>query len=171
MSYDGREVANFVLDQCEVHARDISHLSLQKIVYFGHVWSLIKLGRPLIKHSFEAWEFGPVLPYLYRDFKSAGSGPLRARARRLDARSGERTTVAYSFDASIHELLVTVTDFYSRLTAAELVRMSHLPGSPWYQVWNHAGKANPGMLIRDEAIVEFYSTTSAPFLLECGTYQ
>ncbi len=33
MSYDGREVANFVLDFCEARNRRLTHLSLQKVVY------------------------------------------------------------------------------------------------------------------------------------------
>ena len=61
MSYDGRAVANFVLDFCDQHQRGITNLSLQKIVYFCHVWSLIEFDRPLVKQRFEAWQYGPVL--------------------------------------------------------------------------------------------------------------
>jgi uncharacterized phage-associated protein len=55
------------------------NLTVQKIVYFCNVWSLIELGRPLIRHKFEAWEFGPVLPYLYREFKNYDHSPCGSR--------------------------------------------------------------------------------------------
>lgn len=56
MSLDGRAIANFVLDYCEKHARPVTNLSLQKIIYFCHVWSLVKLQKPLVKQQFEAWQ-------------------------------------------------------------------------------------------------------------------
>ena len=61
MTHDGRAVANFVLDHVDSSGVLVTPLALQKIVYFCHVWSLIELRRPLIRHSFEAWEHGPVL--------------------------------------------------------------------------------------------------------------
>ena len=76
IGYDGRSIANFVLDFCERNGRTVTNLSLQKIVYFCHVWSLIELGKPLIRHKFEAWEYGPVLPYLYREFKGFDRSPI-----------------------------------------------------------------------------------------------
>ena len=70
MTHDGRAVANFVLDHTDRLGASLTNLSLQKLVYFCHVWSLIGLHKPLIRHSFEAWECGPVLQYLYREFKN-----------------------------------------------------------------------------------------------------
>ena len=171
MAFDGREVANFILDRCADSRREVTPLALQKIMYFCHGWALIKLRRPLVKHAFEAWEFGPVLPYLYRDFKSYEDRPITSRAFGLNLSTGERAVVKYSFDPDMQILLEGVVNFYSRLPASDLVRMSHLQGSPWYRVWNHAGKCNPGMRIDDSEIVQFYSSVEAPFLLEYGTYQ
>ena len=79
MTHDGRAIANFVLDEADCIAVAVSPLALQKIVYFCHVWSLIGLGKPLIKQSFEAWEHGPVLQYLYREFRLFGARPITAR--------------------------------------------------------------------------------------------
>jgi len=79
MSHDGRAVANFVLDVCEQAGREVTNLSLQKIVFFCHAWSLAVRKEPLVKHEFEAWQFGPVLQYLYREFKVAEREPIRER--------------------------------------------------------------------------------------------
>lgn len=156
MSFDGRAVANYVLDFCEAKNRAISPFSLQKIVYFCHVWTLIEKNIPLIKHPFEAWEHGPVLPYLYRDFKVFGDRRITSRAMGLDKRTGDRRIEPYDFDVEIESLLQRVIDFYSQLRSSELYLMSHASGGPWDNVWKHKGAANPGMKISDELIKEFY---------------
>jgi len=166
MGTDGRAVANFVLDFCESKGRSVTNLSLQKIVYFCHVWSLIELRRPLIKHNFEAWQFGPVLQYLYREFKAFDDKPIIGRATKIDPLSGERTEVEYEFNAETQSLLGNVVDFYSRLSASELVKLSHALGGPWETVWNHSGRANPGMKIDNGLIEKFYSKARTPFSIQ-----
>ena len=164
--YDGRAIANFVLDFCNSRGRNVTHLDLQKIVYFCHVWSLIRLGTPLIRHKFEAWEYGPVLPYLYREFKSFERSSITARSREIDPMTGAKKTVAYSFDTATETLLNEVVDFYSRIRTGNLVELSHVEGGPWYKVWHHGGNANPGMKLNDDDIAEFYSKVSCPFSVQ-----
>jgi uncharacterized phage-associated protein len=163
MTYDGRMVANYVLDFCEQRGRSVTNLALQKIVYFCHVWSLILLGRPLVRHSFEAWEFGPVLPYLYREFRELDRSPINRRATRLDPMNGHKQVVQYKFEPDTDRLLREIVDFYSRLSASELVKLSHAEGGPWYTVWHHQGATNPGMRISDTAITTFHSRIPPPF--------
>lgn len=157
MSFDGRSIANYILDYCEAHGRPVTNLALQKIVYFCHVWSLIKLGKPLIKHKFEAWQHGPVLQYLYHEFKDYDRQPITARATALDPSTGKRIIAMCKIDNTTANFLDTIIEFYSRLSASYLVELSHANGGPWDLVWNHGGKINPGMKIDDEEIVAFYS--------------
>ncbi|WP_082554849.1 Panacea domain-containing protein [Caulobacter sp. Root1455] len=166
MSYDGRAVANFVLDFCEQKERIVTNLSLQKIVFFCHVWSLIELGKPLIRHDFEAWEYGPVLPYLYREFRMFDRLPITERAKKIDPLSGERRIVHDTFDLPTSELLERIIDFYSRMRAGDLVEISHVEGGPWYRSWHHSGVVNPGMKIDQESIVQFYSRARLPFSIQ-----
>ncbi|MEM9027087.1 MAG: type II toxin-antitoxin system antitoxin SocA domain-containing protein [Pseudomonadota bacterium] len=157
MAFDGRAVANFVLDYVEQRGAQVTPLALQKIVYFCHVWSLVELGRPLIRHSFEAWEHGPVLQYLYREFKHFGARPIVGRAHRLNAYTGASELVPYAFDDETNRLLDRVVAFYARLPAGALVELTHVPGGPWYRVWHHGDRINPGMKIDDRAIERFYA--------------
>jgi uncharacterized phage-associated protein len=166
MDLDGRAVANFVLDFCEARGRGITNLSLQKIVYFCHVWSLIELRRPLLRHQFEAWQYGPVLQYLYREFRAFESEPITVRATRIDPGTGEKHVVSYSFDEETEALLTEVVDFYSRLSAGELVKLSHVKGGPWDTAWNHEGRINPGMKIENAAIATYYVKVRAPFSVQ-----
>lgn len=164
--YDGRSVANYILDYCDSRDRRITNLALQKLVYFCHVWALIGLGRPLVRHKFEAWEFGPVLPYLYRSFKNFDRSPIVGRATQIDPADGKQRVVEYNFDSQTDSLLREIVSFYSRLSAGALVDLSHAEGGPWYSVWNHAGSVNPGMKIDDASIVKFYSKVPAPFTIQ-----
>lgn len=166
MSSDGRAVANFVLDFCDAKGRSITNLSLQKIVYFCNVWSLVKLDRPLLKHQFEAWQHGPVLQYLYRDFKRYNDRPIICRARRIDPDNGSKEVVRYDFDQETETLLSEVVDFYSQLDASDLVALSHVRGGPWYEVWYHCDKVKPGMKIEESSIAEYYSRVRPPFLIQ-----
>ena len=164
--YDGRAVANFVLDVCAQQQRPITNLALQKLVYFCHVWSLVQFKRPLIKHRFEAWEFGPVLPYLYREFKNYDRKPVATRATQIDSMDGSSRIVKYDFDPSTAAFLREIVEFYSRMRASDLVSLSHAEGGPWDKVWNHTGTVRPGMKIEDKEIESFYSKVYKPFPIQ-----
>lgn len=157
MSLDGRSVANFVLDYCEAQSRPMTPFSLQKVVYFCHVWTLIKLDRPLIRHAFEAWEHGPVLPYLYRDFKEFGDKAITARALGIDKKTGKQRPEPYELDSETEALLGQVVNFYSRMSFSDLYALSHVQGGPWDLVWRHGGAVNPGMKVDNALIKDFYS--------------
>jgi uncharacterized phage-associated protein len=163
MAYDGRQVANFILDFCERNDRPITNLALQKILYFCHVWSLVRLGRPLVKHRFEAWPLGPVLQYVYHEFKRFDQSPISSRALKFNVANGKKEVVSYSFDNETEELLLRVVDFYSRLSSGQLVGLSHVSDGPWAKVWNHKGKINPGMEIDDGEIKGYYSRANQAY--------
>ena len=165
-AHDGRAVANFILDHCDERGRKVTNLALQKITYFCHVWSLIALGGPLIRHKFEAWEFGPVLPYLYRAFRNYERAPIVGRATFIDPADGRRRVADYEFGFETESLLRETVEFYSRLRASDLVELSHVEGGPWHSAWNHKGTVNPGMMIDDTHILKFYSTAPAPFAIQ-----
>ena len=162
VTYDAREVANFVLDQCSASGREISNLSLQKIVYFCHSWSLAILGRPLFREQFEAWPLGPVMPYLYREFRDFGDRPITARAMKLNKSNGLKSVAEYAFSADVMDLLKQTTETYSKLTPFQLVELTHAANGPWEQVWHHNKKINAGMRIADELILSFYSAQFRP---------
>ena len=163
MTYDGRAVANFILDFCDAHGKPVTNLSLQKLVFFCHAWTLVALGKPLIKQKFEAWQFGPVLQYLYRDFKKFDDQPINVRAKRINPDRGELEIVHYDFDAATELLLRAVPDFYCRLSASALVGLTHVKDGPWEKVWNDTGNLNPGMTIDPSSIENYYSQVEPPF--------
>src|SRR5690606_31014859 len=111
----------------------------------------------LVRHTFEAWEHGPVLPYLYRDFKEFGDMPIAKRAVGIDKATGEKRPEPYDFGVETTALLENAVEFYSRLSFSELYQRAHVSDGPWDRVWHHENSANPGMKIDNEAIAAFYS--------------
>ncbi|NRQ54500.1 Panacea domain-containing protein [Brevibacillus sp. HD1.4A] len=53
--------------------RAITHLKLQKLVYYAQAWHLaLRDGKPLFHEKIEAWIHGPVCPELYNEYRSYG---------------------------------------------------------------------------------------------------
>jgi len=168
MVHDGREIANFILDFCDKQNTKISNLALQKILYFCHVWSIVELDRPLIKHQFEAWKLGPVLEYVYREFKDFEKNFITSRACKLDPITGINIIAEYELDNATEKLLKNVVNFYSRLPASYLVDLSHAKGGPWDLVYNHTEKVRPGMKIDNSCIKKYYSQANDDYRIFCA---
>lgn len=62
----------------------ISNLKLQKILYLIQAYSLIQTKRPCFSEDIEAWDFGPVIPDVYRKYKQFGSTDIQVRCRSLE---------------------------------------------------------------------------------------
>ncbi len=54
----------------------ITNLKLQKILYFAQAYFVAKIGRTLFKEKIEAWEYGPVVPVVYHEYKKNGNRPI-----------------------------------------------------------------------------------------------
>ena len=68
------------LTLCEMWDRDLSHSSLQRLLYFSHVRKLLQTEKPLLKSirrdepvAFCAWPFGAVHPDLYSELRKKKS--------------------------------------------------------------------------------------------------
>ncbi|WP_295942909.1 type II toxin-antitoxin system antitoxin SocA domain-containing protein [uncultured Xanthomonas sp.] len=160
---DGRAVANLILDIAESEGMDISNLALQKILFFCHGWCIAKLGKPLVKQEFEAWQYGPVLQHVYREFKSFDRAPIKSRARKLDPMTGKKVDLEITLDEDTVKLVHAATKFYAKLRPGTLVEMSHAPGGPWDRAWNHGGAINPGMRLQSDEIEQHFKVLKAPF--------
>jgi uncharacterized phage-associated protein len=155
--HDGRGIANLILDTCDLKGILVSNLKLQKLVYFCHVWHLVSLDEPLIKHNFEAWEFGPVLPYLYRILKDYGDSPINTRLQKIDPATGINVRANCRLNIASCQLLNEIIELYAPYSAAQLVSLTHVRNGPWWKAWNHDSNINPGMVIRNEDIVRYYA--------------
>lgn len=69
------DVCRYIINYSNKRKYGISNLKLQKVLYFVQAFFLMnkKNNEPCFTESIEAWEFGPVVPIAYREYKRFGS--------------------------------------------------------------------------------------------------
>ena len=70
------DIAKWIIKFCEQHGDPITNLKLQKLLYYAQAWNLALHDEPVFDETIEAWVYGPVVPQVYRAFKSFGAEPL-----------------------------------------------------------------------------------------------
>ena len=66
-------IANYFTCTIDREAGDsITHLKLQKLMYYAQSWSLVIFGKTLFNEDFQAWSHGPVLQSIYNNYKQYG---------------------------------------------------------------------------------------------------
>lgn len=157
MAYDVRAIANLVLRAGSQNGISITNLSLNKILYFLHAWYLAKTGRPLVNAKIEAWNYGPVFREIYSEFKALGERPIESLATRRNPKTAEVEICEVAITDEDLGFIRPVLDKYIKMSAYQLVSLSHEEGGPWDVVYNHDGGSNPGMRISDEIIRQHFS--------------
>jgi uncharacterized phage-associated protein len=117
-------------------------MQLQKLVFLGQGYCLAILDRKLYRNNTHAWQWGPVVPKLYKDLQKYGSGIVTESIAAIDALTDE------------DELKVVngVWKAYGNHTGAQLSALTHKPGSPWSKTW----AANKFGIIDPEDIKAYY---------------
>jgi uncharacterized phage-associated protein len=113
----------------------LSHLALQKYVYLAHMlFSGMSDGKSLIDDSeFQAWDYGPVSPVLYRRLR--GFGSLNIPRVLLSG--------AESLDRAGQEAVDEIWRELSGVPAAKLVEITHSPLGAWAKVYQPGVKGIP----------------------------
>lgn len=105
----------------------VTQMKLQKMVFFAHgVYMALNNGDPLIQEEFQAWQFGPVIPNIYYEYKTFGNQPIICDSK-------------YSSDENKNlqddELAMRAIDYTwqvtKNLSAYTLSNWTHIKGSPW----------------------------------------
>jgi uncharacterized phage-associated protein len=155
MSYDGRALANQLLDLSDQFGLALTHMAVHKILFYAHGWYLALYGVPLVKQPFEAWEHGPVIQSVFNAFKGSGKKPITGRALRFDPISEKTYVVTADMSIKTVDFMANVLRAYGHLSAIELSDLTHRKGGSWDAVWNApSGKINLGMTIGNDAIRE-----------------
>jgi uncharacterized phage-associated protein len=131
MTYSVKAVANSLINRALIDGQDLTHLKLQKLIYYVSGYYLAAKDAPLIDYGFEAWDYGPVVSSLYYDFRKYGNESI-SLATDYDWDSGAETpTPPVMGDAIFDKILEFVWKNYGHYSAAQLSQMTHETGSPW----------------------------------------
>lgn len=142
------DVANSFIARAARDGKKLTHLQVMKLSYIAHGVTLAKLDRPLVEveHA-QAWEFGPVFPSIYREFKIFGRKPIDKASR-----AGKKLT-----NKSELEIVDEVWKTYGQLSGSQLSAITHRENSPWHEVSRAFGGQIPaGIPIPDHRIKQHY---------------
>lgn len=103
-----------------VNGEKMTNMRLNKLLYFCQALHLKRYNTPLFMDDFEAWDYGPVIPNIYREFKRYGGQEIEEGGNlEVGASDAERQTI------------IDAMRKYNKYTTNTLVDMTHQPGLPW----------------------------------------
>lgn len=121
------DIANLYIDLANSIPEDsIDNLKVNKLCYYAQGWCLAKFGYSLFSDTVEAWEYGPVINPVYHAYKIYGKSPIEAPTYHVDESQ---------FTSDEITLLTDVYTTYGKYSSRELINKTHMPGSPWCDVY------------------------------------
>ena len=131
---------------CLLGNYSVTNLRLQKVLYVAQMFHLGRSGgTPLFVSDFEAWNYGPVEPELYRFVKDFGNQPISA--------SKFQDHVTYSNQDDEFEFLKEIHDILSDKTSAQLVALTHRQNGAWAKNYRRGER---GVVISKEDMLSEY---------------
>lgn len=124
----------------------LTHLKLQKLLYYAQAWHLALEGTPLFDDRIEAWSYGPVVPAVYRKYKDHAS-------QLLEPRDG---SAPLANRPAVRAFLDEVWRVYGCYDASYLYRLTHTE-APWQEArGNRAADEACAQEITHESMRRFY---------------
>lgn len=146
------DVANFFIQIANQSEDDqMTNLKLNKLLYYAQGTFLSRTGKPLFNSEVEAWDFGPVIPEIYRKYKVCGKNPIP-----LDDELEKN-----SFTEEELDTLLDVMREFGQYTGSALVTMTHKPDTPWSKAIA-AGKK----VISEKDISEYFLSHPVPRFID-----
>ena len=161
LPYRAAHVANFILENAEKdNVPDMSILKLLKLVYIFFGWiSAFHKGDELYPDPIEAWQYGPVVPSIYYDFRRFGRNPIPKGERAVlyslkdDLEIISKPTEdVFSSNQGLSSSLEILWNAYKTASAEHLVSMTHEKDTPWWKTYD--GTRNKE--IPKKLIAEYY---------------
>lgn len=138
--YKAHSIAVQIALIAQERKRVLSHLKMQKLLYFAQGWSFVLFGKELFKEELEAWFHGPVCGAIYHDFKF-----------RIPFEKILKKELTESISEETEKFLYSLWDSYEDWSGWELEMLSHSEG-PWKDFF----KKDENKVIPKEKIKEFF---------------
>ena len=140
--YNVLDVSRYVINYSNEKDYGISNLKLQKVLYFIQAYFLINEEKktPCFCERIEAWDFGPVVPEAYREYKQYGSTNIPTMMSFIgfdeaDIWNSERKLYQTGIISETDEKLINeVVDKFSDFSATDLVTLTHNQ-APWKEAY------------------------------------
>jgi uncharacterized phage-associated protein/DNA-binding transcriptional regulator YiaG len=133
-------VAEFFIRFFEVKQDNVTHLKLQKLLYYAQGIGFGRFNCKLMTCQFVAWDHGPVIEEVYRKYKNSNNNPLI---------SDENISInVITQDSTVLEILNETITIYGKYSAWALREKTHNE-TPWLET-------ESSKIITDEKIIKFF---------------
>lgn len=138
-TYPVRDVSHYIIVYSNKKDYGVSNLKLQKLLYFVQAFFLINDCPPCFDEKIEAWDFGPVVPEVYREYKRFGGMdiPTIDYYVKFDKKNIWNTERIYYEDIISNddkEMIQAVVDKFAHCSATFLVNLTHNQ-DPWINAY------------------------------------
>lgn len=138
-TYPVRDVSHYIIVYSNKKDYGVSNLKLQKLLYFVQAFFLINDCPPCFDEKIEAWDFGPVVPEIYREYKRYGGIdiPTIDYYVKFDKKNIWNTERIYYEDIisdDDKEMIQAVVDKFAHCSATFLVNLTHNQ-DPWINAY------------------------------------
>lgn len=156
--YSALEVARHIINYANSNDQLLSNLKLQKLLYFVQAEFLTSQGRTCFTDDIEAWNFGPVVPAVFREFKIFGSfhiPPVKHYYVEDESQPFNfRRVVFYDIEITDEDKTVIdeVVDYFADCSSVELTDLTQkqLP-------WQNAYIKHLKIVISPQSIKEYFT--------------
>lgn len=132
--YNASDITKYFLWKAKQEEELISNLKLQKLLYYAQGLYLVCFDSPLFDDAIQAWNFGPVVPEIYHEYKPCGPQGIPPDDR-------------FQYDRIASDVRVFLDEIYEvfgQFSASKLISLSH-SDKCWID-------ANPSKVISHESM-------------------
>ncbi len=162
--YNAIDVANYIVNKSIEMDAPVSHLKLQKLLYYVQAMKLVKTGVPMFDDEISAWKYGPVVESVYHRFKVFANAPISEKItfRGVDYIKEFSSNEIYDpydvIDLEDQKIIDTVINAYKDVGAMDMVRKTHRE-APWSDA-----RDNNESFITIDAIQAYYKEDDSKLL-------
>ena len=139
MTNNAISVANEFIKLAKIdNVTDLTFVKLRNLVYiaYGFGLSLFDGKKSMIDPRFdavEAWKYGPVIPSVYHTFKQNQNKNIEEEGILFSKMENDIPTIDYPElkDNEAKSIVNIVWRRYGKMKAYELMRLTHMKGTPW----------------------------------------
>lgn len=129
MSYSAMQVANAFIDIAREDPKalpDLTPMKLQKLMFFAQSWYLKEYSNRFINDAFYRWEYGPVIPSVYYEFRNNGGNAIKNLAKESNGED-----VRYRLTPQDRAFLYSIVRDYGKYDGWTLSQVTHQPETAW----------------------------------------
>lgn len=131
-------VSNSIINQASKMGLGMTHMKLQKLIYFVYKKYLKDYDIKLFDNPIESWRLGPVIRVVYDEYSKFGKENINHIYAKTNI-SGEKRVVSFE-RKDFYDALEYVLDKYGNLDGWDLSQITHVPGTAWAIAYEDNGR-------------------------------